>query len=302
MEISNHKVAVCLFLFLLFHIQDASAQNFPDEIQAQFNSGDFVLTDSGDINSYASYFYYLDANGRERFLVRYEVGMDSVHDAFSGVIPLYGYVWLAGARTYTEDDLFFFALEEETVGMRMYLEQVNPIEFPIDNFHSENFAVDLTPLALLQSAGSFSWVIEDSYASGSMYSGGPEFCLGQECQIGGYINLIGLDFVETNPLVFQQLLNFHDTRTKLYDHYSSSPDFKGAPGFFNYQFFELGLGCGGGSGIVGDLNGDSLVNLLDVSPFVCVIESGEYVFEADVLADGQVNLLDVDAFVELLTD
>ena len=52
--------------------------------------------------------------------------------------------------------------------------------------------------------------------------------------------------------------------------------------------------------ILGDLNGDGLVNLLDVAPFVAAISSGTYIPEADINQDGQVNLLDVDPFIDLL--
>ncbi|MEM9411889.1 MAG: dockerin type I domain-containing protein [Planctomycetota bacterium] len=50
----------------------------------------------------------------------------------------------------------------------------------------------------------------------------------------------------------------------------------------------------------GDVNGDGLINLLDVSPFVDAISAGVYVPAADVNCDGIVNLLDVDPFITLL--
>lgn len=52
--------------------------------------------------------------------------------------------------------------------------------------------------------------------------------------------------------------------------------------------------------IIGDLNGDGNINALDISPFVDVLISGDYVFEADIDLDGLVNLLDVDRFIDLL--
>ncbi|MEM9411154.1 MAG: PKD domain-containing protein, partial [Planctomycetota bacterium] len=51
---------------------------------------------------------------------------------------------------------------------------------------------------------------------------------------------------------------------------------------------------------LGDINGDGLVNLLDVAPFVDAIGSGEYVPAADINGDGLVNLLDVNPFIDLL--
>ena len=53
--------------------------------------------------------------------------------------------------------------------------------------------------------------------------------------------------------------------------------------------------------VLGDVNQDGLVNLLDVGPFVDLISSGQFQLEADTNQDGQVNLLDVALFVKLLT-
>lgn len=54
------------------------------------------------------------------------------------------------------------------------------------------------------------------------------------------------------------------------------------------------------AGIVGDINCDGEVNLLDVAPFVAQITDGTFSFKADINADGSVDLLDVAPFVELL--
>jgi hypothetical protein len=53
--------------------------------------------------------------------------------------------------------------------------------------------------------------------------------------------------------------------------------------------------------LLGDLNGDGLVNLLDVAPFVDAVVTGTFIPEADINGDGVVNLLDVDPFVGLIT-
>ena len=52
--------------------------------------------------------------------------------------------------------------------------------------------------------------------------------------------------------------------------------------------------------LLGDVNGDGVVNLLDVDPFVQLIANGEFNKAADINGDGIVNLLDVAGFVELL--
>ena len=53
--------------------------------------------------------------------------------------------------------------------------------------------------------------------------------------------------------------------------------------------------------LIGDINCDGAVDLLDVSPFVDALSSGEFVAKADVNQDGAVNLLDVSPFIELLS-
>lgn len=54
--------------------------------------------------------------------------------------------------------------------------------------------------------------------------------------------------------------------------------------------------------LVGDVNCDGSIDLLDVTPFIDLLASGEFSFKADINGDGNVNLLDVTPFVELLSD
>ena len=49
--------------------------------------------------------------------------------------------------------------------------------------------------------------------------------------------------------------------------------------------------------LLGDVNMDSVVNGLDVDPFVAVLLNGPFQIEADMNQDGEVNGLDVDPFV-----
>lgn len=53
--------------------------------------------------------------------------------------------------------------------------------------------------------------------------------------------------------------------------------------------------------LLGDVNLDGTVNLLDVAPFVVLLQSASYQAEADINKDGVVNLLDVAPFVDLLS-
>ena len=52
---------------------------------------------------------------------------------------------------------------------------------------------------------------------------------------------------------------------------------------------------------LGDINGDGFVDLLDVDPFVQLLQSGKYQCEADVNSDMALNLLDLPIFVAILT-
>ena len=52
--------------------------------------------------------------------------------------------------------------------------------------------------------------------------------------------------------------------------------------------------------IFGDVNQDGVVNLLDVQPFIDLLNSGGFLDEADINQDGAVNLLDVDPFIGVL--
>lgn len=67
------------------------------------------------------------------------------------------------------------------------------------------------------------------------------------------------------------------------------------------DFEELALPAFIGTDVLlGDVNGDGSVDLLDVSPFVDAILSGEFIAAADINGDGVVDLLDVEPFVQLI--
>jgi hypothetical protein len=53
--------------------------------------------------------------------------------------------------------------------------------------------------------------------------------------------------------------------------------------------------------LLGDINGDGVVSLFDVTPFVDLLVKGIVQEEADINGDGIVDLLDVQPFVDLLT-
>ena len=53
--------------------------------------------------------------------------------------------------------------------------------------------------------------------------------------------------------------------------------------------------------ICGDVNRDGAVNLLDVAPFIDLLNNNQFQLEADINEDGSVNLLDVGPFVDKLS-
>ena len=65
----------------------------------------------------------------------------------------------------------------------------------------------------------------------------------------------------------------------------------GSPGVFN-GFMDT---------LLGDINCDGEINLLDVGPFVDLLNSGGFSPKADINGDGLLNLLDVGPFVDLLS-
>lgn len=73
-------------------------------------------------------------------------------------------------------------------------------------------------------------------------------------------------------------------------------------GMSPFEFDELAIPAFVGTSILlGDVNGDGQVDLLDVGPFVDLLVNGEFDPTADINGDGIVDLLDVAPFVALLS-
>ncbi len=90
---------------------------------------------------------------------------------------------------------------------------------------------------------------------------------------------------------------------------TDNPSFESSPPVwlvFNYgmspaEFAEFAIPAFAGDSILlGDINGDGVVSLVDVAPFVNLITTGGFLPEGDINGDGVVNLLDVGPFVGLL--
>jgi len=65
-------------------------------------------------------------------------------------------------------------------------------------------------------------------------------------------------------------------------------------------FGTVSIGAVGAGCILGDLNGDMVVDLFDIAGFVDAVISGEFSCVADVNEDGEVDLGDIAPFVSLL--
>ena len=70
--------------------------------------------------------------------------------------------------------------------------------------------------------------------------------------------------------------------------------------FFDFDEAAVRLTAISNEVLLGDINCDGAVNLLDVGPFVDLISSGEFSPKGDFDSDGAVNLLDVAPFVNAI--
>lgn len=66
--------------------------------------------------------------------------------------------------------------------------------------------------------------------------------------------------------------------------------------YYDNISFDVAADC-----VLGDINGDGVVSLTDVSPFVALLSAGQFQCEADINEDGVVSLTDVSPFVTLLS-
>ena len=81
--------------------------------------------------------------------------------------------------------------------------------------------------------------------------------------------------------------------------YRANDGVNGPSGARDFRFSILSPAEGGG--LVGDVNCDGDIDLLDVEPFVALLTANEFDAKADINGDGTVDSLDVGPFVDLLT-
>jgi len=53
--------------------------------------------------------------------------------------------------------------------------------------------------------------------------------------------------------------------------------------------------------LLGDINGDGVVNFLDITPFIAIQTTGAFQAEADIDMNGEVNFLDISGFIGILS-
>ena len=101
--------------------------------------------------------------------------------------------------------------------------------------------------------------------------------------------------IETDQDIPEEFANLPEGHTEQVGEFTFTATYSGGDGN------DLTLIVSGDDEVLlGDINLDGVVNLLDVGPFVDIITSGDFQAEADINEDGEVNLLDVGPFVSIL--
>ena len=136
---------------------------------------------------------------------------------------------------------------------------------------------------------------------------GPDLTSDRFLNLGGPLQLNGILNIEALPGATPgeyNLFSFNNASGLQVDDIQLGEVPDGFCGFLELNLFaqtvNLVVESLGDKFLQGDINGDGVVNLLDVAPFVALLANGQFQLEADINGDGAVNLLDVAGFVELL--
>lgn len=152
---------------------------------------------------------------------------------------------------------------------------------------------------LLQDGDDFSVIVEPSNSFGIYF-------LTKDALLDGDINLsfngVSVDLVNTD---FEQVLADGSFLYFMGVTNNSATDTTAfittlGDGVFLYNYDDLIRVVNNDVVLLGDVNLDGAVNLLDVGPFVDLISAGGFQAEADINQDDAVNLLDVGPFVAIL--
>ena len=77
-------------------------------------------------------------------------------------------------------------------------------------------------------------------------------------------------------------------------------DVASANEFFDNVSILINQGGSTGGVLLGDVNCDGIVDLLDIGPFIALLVAEEFSAKADINEDGVVDLLDIGPFVALI--
>ena len=67
-------------------------------------------------------------------------------------------------------------------------------------------------------------------------------------------------------------------------------------------FEEQAVAAFSASVLLGDVNGDGIVNFLDIPAFIAVLTGGGFLAEADIDGSGEIDFLDIPLFVDILAE
>jgi len=93
---------------------------------------------------------------------------------------------------------------------------------------------------------------------------------------------------------------------KAFDVEEANLDLSSLPAGYGIQFRLRSASSGIGFDslaiiLLGDVNQDGVVDFLDISPFIALLSTGEFLTEADVNQDEAVDFLDISPFIEILS-
>lgn len=302
-----------LFTLIISSVASGQFHGFPEEIQSRFDSGEFVITQSdylglgidGFSPTVGAFFEYLDVTqtpAEERVIIRYNIGGDSIFRSTfqydTTDIAMTGIIHMDASKRY-EGSFSSFTLFLEDMDQT---DEIFTGIFP----HSTIRLGYTSAEALISGFGDYRECI-DYYDPECMYGTGdlfaqdtPQVCLAEGCEIGATFWMTRIGYFPSGTGLEIDLDPFAFGETEFPPLYEQRQSFPGFPDYDPdqsqslFQRFELA------PVLPGDINRDGVVNLLDVSPFVELINSGDYRFEGDINRDLRISLLDIPAFVNLL--